>query len=433
MYIIINTSLMWEKIEHVLKIKEIRNNILIVLGLLVIFRFASHVPVPGVNVANLRDYLAGNQILGLLNVFSGGTMSNFSVIMLGVAPYITASIIFQLLAMIVPALEEITKEGESGQQRINMYTRYLTVPLAFLQSFGMIRLLQNSSRPILSDLTGFRMITIMFTITAGTMFLVWLGELISERKVGNGMSLLIFAGIVASLPATLRTAFVNYTSADLYTFVMFALITILTVVGVVFINEGQRNIPVNYAKQMRGNHVYGGASSHLPIRVNMAGVIPIIFAISLVLFPSMIAQFFVHARSAWLSTVAVKTINLFQDHLFYGITYFLLVFFFTYFYTAVIFHPQKVAENLQRQGGFVPGIRPGKETEKYLQMTVNRINLIGAVFLGLIAILPLLVQGASGSTAFRIGGTSLLIVVAVAIEAAKQIESQVTMHEYDRV
>jgi preprotein translocase subunit SecY len=424
---------MFEKIEQVWKIKDIRNNILFVIAMLVVFRLASHIPVPGVNVANLKNYLAGNQILGLLNVFSGGTMENFSVIMLGVAPYITASIIFQLLAMIVPALEEITKEGESGQQRINMYTRYLTVPLAFLQSFGMIRLLQNSSSPILSDLTTFRMITIMTTITAGTMFLVWLGELISEKKVGNGMSLLIFAGIVSSLPSILRTAFVNYTSADLYTFVMMAGVAILTVVGVVFINEGQRNIPVNYAKQMRGNHVYGGSSSHLPIRVNMSGVIPIIFAISLVLFPPMVAQFFVHARSAWLSTMAVKTIALFQDQLFYGVAYFLLVFFFTYFYTAVIFHPQKIAENLQRQGGFVPGIRPGKETEKYLGMTVNRINLIGATFLGLIAILPLLVEGASGSTSFKIGGTSLLIVVAVAIEAAKQIESQVTMHEYDRI
>ena len=354
---------MWEKFEKIWNTKEIRNNLLFVIAMLVVFRLASHVPVPGVNVANLRDYLAGNQILGLLNVFSGGTMSNFSVIMLGVAPYITASIIFQLLAMIVPYFEELSKEGESGQQKLNMYTRYATVPLAFLQSFGMIRLLNNSARPILTDLTTFRMVTIMFTITAGTMFLVWLGELISEKKVGNGMSLLIFAGIVASLPTTLRTAFVNYTDADLYTFIMFGLVALVTVVGVVFINEGQRNIPVNYAKQMRGNHTFGGSSSHLPIRVNMSGVIPIIFAISLVLFPPMIAQFFIHARSAWLASLATHTITFFNDKMYYGIMYFCLVFFFTYFYTAVIFHPQKVAENLQRQGGFVPGIRPGKETE----------------------------------------------------------------------
>ncbi len=424
---------MFEKLEKIWNTKEIRNKLLFVLAMLVVFRLASHIPVPGVNVANLRDYLAGNQILGLLNVFSGGTMSNFSVIMLGVGPYITASIIFQLLAMIVPYFEELAKEGESGQQKLNMYTRYLTVPLAFLQSFAMIRLLNSSAKPILTDLTSFRMVTIMFTITAGTMFLVWLGELISEKKVGNGMSLLIFAGIVASLPTTLQTAFVNYTSADLYTFVMFVLIALVTVVGVVFINEGQRNIPVNYAKQMRGNQSFGGSSSHLPIRVNMAGVIPIIFAISLVLFPPMVAQFFVNARSAWLASLATGTISFFNNQTYYGIMYFALVFFFTYFYTAVIFHPQKIAENLQRQGGFVPGIRPGKETEKYLQMIVNRINLIGALFLGLIAILPLLVEGASGSTSLKIGGTSLLIVVAVAIEIYKQIESQLTMHEYDRI
>lgn len=424
---------MWEKILKIWNTKDVRNNVLIVLGLLAVFRLVAHIPVPGVNTANLRDFLAGNQVLGLLNLFSGGTMENFSIIMLGVAPYITASIIFQLLAMIVPKLEEMSKEGESGQQRINMYTRWLTVPLAFLQSYGMIKLLNNSSRPVLSDLSPFNIVVIMLTITAGTMFLVWLGELISERKAGNGISLLIFAGIVSSLPTTLRNAAVNYTSADFYTLVSFLLIAIATVVGVVFISEGQRNIPVNYAKQVRGTHVYGGGNTHLPLRVNMAGVIPIIFAISLVMFPPMIAQFFVHAKAAWLVTVATKTIVLFQNQLFYGAIYFLLVFGFTYFYTAVIFHPQKIAENLQKQGGFVPGVRPGKETEKYLQGTMSRINLVGATFLGLIAILPLLVTQFSGSQSFRIGGTSLLIVVAVAIETAKQIEAQMTMHEYDRI
>jgi preprotein translocase subunit SecY len=424
---------MWEKILKVWNTKDVRNNILIVVGLLTVFRLVAHIPVPGVNTANLRDFLSGNQVLGLLNLFSGGTMENFSIIMLGVAPYITASIIFQLLAMIVPKLEEMSKEGESGQQRINMYTRWLTVPLAFLQSYGMIKLLNNSSRPVLSDLSPFNIVVIMLTITAGTMFLVWLGEIISERKVGNGVSLLIFAGIVSSLPTTLRNAAVNYTSADFYTLVMFAAIAVATIVGVVFISEGQRNIPVNYAKQVRGTHVYGGGNTHLPLRVNMAGVIPIIFAVSLVMFPPMIAQFFVHAKAAWLVTVATKTILLFQNQIFYGAIYFLLVFGFTYFYTAVIFHPQKIAENLQKQGGFVPGVRPGKETEKYLQGTMSRINLVGATFLGLIAILPLLVTQFSGSQSFQIGGTSLLIVVAVAIETAKQIEAQMTMHEYDRI
>lgn len=424
---------MWEKFQQIWKIREVRNNVLFVLALLVVFRLVATIPVPGVNTANLNNMLEGNQILGFMNLFSGGTLQNFSIVMLGVGPYITASIIFQLLAMIIPKLEEMTKEGESGQQKLNMYTRWLTVPLAFLQAYAMIKLLNNSTRPILTDLNAFKLVAIMMTVTAGTMFLVWIGELMTERKVGNGTSLLIFAGIVSSLPTTIRNAMVNYTSSDLYTMVFFVVIALLTVVGVVYINEGQRNIPVNYAKQVRGNHVYGGSTTHLPLRVNMSGVIPIIFAVSLVLFPSMIAQFFVNAKAVWLASFAAKTIALFQNQIFYGVAYFLLVFGFTYFYTAVIFHPQKIAENLQKQGGFIPGIRPGQETEKYLKTTMNRINLIGALFLGMIAILPLLIKGFTGSQSISIGGTSLLIVVAVAIETAKQIEAQVTMHEYDSI
>ncbi|OGH87502.1 MAG: preprotein translocase subunit SecY [Candidatus Magasanikbacteria bacterium RIFOXYC2_FULL_42_28] len=424
---------MWDKITQVWKIKDVRNNILFVLGMLTIFRLVAHIPIPGVNLENLRYFFESNQVLGMLNLFSGGTMENFSIVMLGVAPYITSSIIFQLLAMIVPKLEEMTKEGESGQQKINMYTRYLAVPLAFLQSFGMIKLLNNSSRPILGDISGFQIFIIMLTITAGTMFLVWIGELITEKKVGNGISLLIFAGIVSSIPTVLRNAFVNYTPSDFYTFVAFAAVVLATVVGVVFISEGQRNIPVNYAKQVRGNRVYGGSSTHLPLRVNMAGVIPIIFAISLVMFPPMVAQFFTGSASPWLAQLAVSTIQIFQNQTVYAVLYFLLVFGFTFFYTAVIFHPQKISENLQRQGGFIPGIRPGTETEAYLKSTMSRINLIGALFLGAIAILPLVVTGFSGSQVFQVGGTSMLIVVAVAIETAKQIEAQVTMHEYDRI
>ena len=424
---------MWDKLQQVWKIKDVRNKIIYVLGMLVLFRLVAHIPIPGVNLENLRQFLAGNQIFGLLDVFSGGTMSNFSIVMLGVGPYITSSIIFQLLAMIVPKLEELSKEGESGQQKINTYTRLLTVPLAFLQSYGMIKLLNSSALPIISDLSFFRLVTIMMTITAGTMFLMWIGELISEQKVGNGISLLIFAGIAAGLPGGVRNLLINYTSADFYTFVLFAGIAVLTVVGVVFINQGQRNIPVNYAKQMRGNRMQGGGATHLPLRVNMAGVIPIIFAISLVLFPSLIAQFFAQANTAWLASLAASTISLFQNQLFYGILYFLLVFGFTYFYTAVIFHPQKMAENLQKQGGFIPGIRPGTETEKYLGQTMNRINLTGALFLGLIAILPLLVQYFMGTQSLAIGGTSLLIAVSVAIETAKQVDAQIMMHAYDTI
>lgn len=424
---------MWEKLQQVWRIKDIRNKILYVLGMLVVFRLVAHIPIPGVNLQNLRQFLAGNQIFGMLDVFSGGTMKNFSIVMLGVGPYITSSIIFQLLAMIVPQLEELSKEGESGQQKINTYTRLLAVPLAFLQSYAMIKLLSSSSLPIITDLSFFRLVTIMTTITAGTMFLMWIGELISEQKVGNGISLLIFAGIAAGLPGGLRTLLINYDPSQFFTFVLFAGVAVLTVVSVVFINEGQRNIPVTYAKQVQGNRMHGGSSTHLPLRVNMSGVIPIIFAISLVLFPSLIAQFFVQAKTAWIANLATHTISLFQNQLFYGIVYFLLVFGFTYFYTAVIFHPQKMAENLQKQGGFIPGIRPGVETEKYLGQTMNRINLTGALFLGVIAILPLLVQYFMGTKSLAIGGTSLLIVVAVAIETAKQIGAQITMHAYDTI
>lgn len=425
---------MWDTFQKIWKIKDVRNNILAVIGLLVIFRVVAHIPVPGVDVVALRNFLSGQQMFQFLDVFAGGTVKNFSLIMLGVAPYITSSIIFQLLTMIVPKFEEMSKEGESGRQKINMYTRWLTVPLAFIQSYAMIKLLSSSARSILpANFTSFDMLIIMVSITAGTMFLVWLGELISERKVGNGISLLIFAGIVSSLPTSLGSMIANYNTGSFYTMLMFLVLTILTVVGVVFINEGQRQIPVNYAKQMHGNRTYGGSSTHLPLRVNMAGVIPIIFAISLVMMPSMMAQFFVNAKADWIKDAAYFIVSLFQNQAFYGAAYFLLVFGFTYFYTGVVFNPQKIAENLQKQGGFVPGIRPGKETEVYLQKTVNRINLVGASFLGLIAVLPLLLQVIIGSRSLSIGGTSLLIAVAVAIETYKQIDAQVTMHQYDHL
>ncbi|MEK7624780.1 MAG: preprotein translocase subunit SecY [Patescibacteria group bacterium] len=423
---------MWEKLTRIWNIKDVRNNVLVVIGLLVIVRLVAHIPIPGVDVVNLRNYLAGNQVLGLLNILSGGTMETFSIVMLAVGPYITASIIFQLLTMIVPSIEELSKEGESGQQKINMYTRWLTVPLALLQSYGMIRLLNSSAQKVLMDLTPFRVVTIMLTITAGTMFLVWIGEMISEKKVGNGISLIIFAGIISSIPNSLRTLALNYDPSQFYTYIMYIGVAVLTIVGVVFITEGQRNIPVSYAKQMRGNKVFGGSNTHLPFRVNMAGVIPIIFAVSIMLFPSMVSQFFVNANSSLVRQLATGTIGLFQNQIFYNVVYFLLIFGFTFFYTSVVFQPQKIAENLQKQGGFVPGIRPGTETEKYLGSTMNRINFFGATFLGVIAVMPLLAAGGAGAS-LRIGGTSLLIVVAVAIETAKQVESQLTMHEYDTI
>jgi preprotein translocase subunit SecY len=421
---------MFDKLNQIWKARDLRNNILFVLAMLVIFRLAAHIPVPGVNAVALKNLFASNQILGLMNLFSGGGMENFSIVMMGVAPYITSSIIFQLLGMIVPKIEEMQKE-ESGRQKINMWTRWATVPLAILQSYGMITLLRRGSAGILGEISMFDFGLMIVTITAGSIFLMWLGELISEKKIGNGISLLIFAGIVASLPQMVKQIIVTFDQTQLFMLIGFVLIAVITVIGVVIINEGQRNIPVQYARQIRGNRTFGGSSTHLPLRVNMAGVIPIIFAISLVLFPSMIAQFLIHAKTAWIANAATGTINLFNNQLFYGIIYFLLVVAFTYFYTEVIFHPSQIAENLQKQGGFIPGIRPGKNTSDYLAYTTHKIIFVGALFLGLIAILPLIMRYFTGVQAFSIGGTSLLIVVSVVIETVKQIESQMTMREYD--
>ena len=423
---------MFDKLEQIWKARDLRNNILFVLAMLIIFRLAAHIPVPGVNTIALKNLFASNQILGLLNLFSGGGMQNFSLVMMGVAPYITSSIIFQLLGMIAPSIEEMQKE-ESGRQKINMWTRWLTVPLAAFQAYGMITLLRRGSAGILGNISPFDFGVMIVTITAGSIFLMWLGELITEKNVGNGISLLIFAGIVSSLPVTVQRIFVTFDQTQLFMLIGFVIIALVTVVGVVVINEGQRNIPVQYARQVRGNRSFGGTSTHLPLRVNMAGVIPIIFAISVVLFPSMLAQFLIHAKTAWIANAAQGTIGLFNNQLFYGIIYFVLVFAFTYFYTEVIFHPAQIAENLQKQGGFIPGIRPGKNTSDYLSSTTHKIILVGALFLGLIAVLPLIMRYFTGINSLSVGGTNLLIVVSVVIETVKQIESQLTMREYDGI
>jgi len=421
---------MYDKLIQIWKAQDLRNSILFILGMLVIFRLAAHIPVPGVDVAALKDFFASNQILGLMNIFAGGGMTNFSIVMMGVGPYITSSIIFQLLAMIVPQLEEMNKE-ESGRQKVNKWTRWLTVPLAALEAYGMITLLRRSSHLILGDVSTFGLLTMIVTVSAGTIFLMWLGELMTEKKVGNGISLLIFAGIVSGLLQTAQQVIVTFDPTQLYVILGFIVIALITIVGVVIINEGQRNVPVQYARQIRGNRMFGGTATHLPLRVNMAGVIPIIFAISVVIFPPMIAQFFINARTTAIAHAAEWTINFFQNQLVYGILYFLLVFAFTYFYTEVIFHPTQIAENLQKQGGFIPGIRPGRHTSEYLANTTHKIIFVGALFLGIIAILPLILRYFTNIQSLTIGGTSLLIVVSVVIETVKQIESQLTMREYE--
>lgn len=424
---------MWGKLLLIWKSEDLRKSILKVLGLLIVFRIAAHIPMPGVDVTGLKDFFSSNAILGLANIFSGGTLESFSIAALGVGPYITASIIFQLLGMIVPKIEEIQKDGEAGQKKINQWTRILTVPLAFLQAYGMIALLRQSAG-LLGDLDAPRLLLTMTIMTAGSIFLMWLGEIITEEKVGNGISIMIFAAIIAAVPTQLQQAILTYDSTQLFTYLAFAVITLITVAGVVILTEGQRNIPVNYAKHMRGGTMTGGVTSHLPLRVSLAGVIPIIFAISLILFPPMIAQFFVNAKSQFVANAANWTIAIFQDQLFYGISYFVLVFFFTFFYTAIVFKPDQIAENLQKQGGYVPGIRPGNPTADYLGYVMNRIVLVGALGIGFIAILPIIVQQfLTGSHTLVVGGASLLIIVAVVLEIVRQVESRITMREYEDI
>ncbi len=422
---------MWEKIRQIWYVKELRKKILFVLAMLVIFRIAAHIPIPGVNVENLKDLFQSNQLLGLLNLFSGGGMENFSVVMLGVAPYITSSIIFQLLQMVIPKLEEMQKEGESGRAKINQYTRIATVPLAILSGYGMITFLRQSGQGIVDEMSLFQLITTILTITAGTIFLMWLGELITEKKIGNGISFLIFAGIIASVPTQIQQTIATFDATKLGGLIAFAIIGVMTVAGIVIITEGKRNIPVSYAKRIRGMRMYGGVDTHLPLKVNQAGVIPIIFAISIVLFPPMIAQFFVGSQVGWLATGAAWVVTIFQNQFFYAVLYFTFVVAFTYFYTAVIFHPTQISENLQKQGGFVPGIRPGRPTSDFLSYVSNRIILGGALFLGVIAILPNIIQASTNITTLVIGGTSLLIIVSVVIDVVKQVESQLVMRNYE--
>lgn len=421
------------KITLIWKTKSLRNKILIVLFLLLLTRVLAHVPIPGIDSSALKSFFQQSQFFSLLDIFSGGGLTNFSIAMLGVGPYITASIIMQLLTIIIPSLSELQKEsGEAGRVKINQYTRYLTIPLAALQAFGTIRLLQSQGGAnILGVFTPFQWFLTLLSVVCGTMLVVWIGEIITEHGIGNGVSLVIFAGIVARIPASLRSLVDLYDPSKLPTILGFLAVGLIVVAAVVLVTEAQRNIPISYAKRVRGDKQFGGVDTHLPLRLNQAGVIPIIFAISVMLFPAMIAQFFVNAKSALLANYAQKTIALFNSQgWFYGVLYFVLVVVFTYFYTAVVFNPQEVAENVQRNGGFIPGLRPGQQTADYLYKVLNRITLPGSIFLGLIAVLPFIVQKYTGAQALTFGGTGLLIVVAVVIETIKQIEAQLTMHDY---
>ncbi len=417
-------------IINAFKIPDLRRKILFTVAIFVVFRIFAHVPIPGVDLVALRRLFTQNQLLGLLDIFSGGTLANFSVMALGLNPYINATIILQLLQIVFPKLEELAKEGEYGRQKINQYSRFLTVPLALLQAIGMYALLRNQQ--IIGNLSPQLLIGLVTTMIAGTILLMWLGELISENGIGNGISMLIFAGIVGRFPIALGQT-VSVTSAENVTnIIVFSLMAVVVIAGIVVVNEGTRQISVAYAKRIRGGKMYGGGSTHLPLRVNQAGVIPIIFAISLILLPSMFASFLEQAPNQTVSTIARTVANLFNPSgLVYNLTYFILVIGFTYFYTAVTFNPQKIASEIQKYGGFIPGIRPGTPTANYLNYILTRITLAGAIFLGLIAVLPSLARGTTGITTLMLGGTGILIVVSVILETTKQLESMLVMRSYD--
>ena len=420
----------FQKLKLIFKDPDLRKKILFVLAMLAVFRLGAAIPIPGVDPIKLHGFLEGNQFFGLLNIFSGGALSNLSIVMLGVGPYITATIIMQLLTMIIPRLKEIyQEEGEIGRKKFNQYSRFLTVPLAMMQGYALLMLLEKQG--VLGNLSYFDRITNMTIVMAGSVLLMWIGELISEYGIGNGVSLMIFAGIVAAIPSAVQQALFTFDSSQIPMFLGFLIAGFLIVAGVVVITEGERPVPISYAKRIRGMRVYGGVSTYLPLRVNQAGVIPIIFALSILLFPQMIANFLGGVQNPFVQSASRAVVALMNNPWIYASLYFGLVFLFTYFYTAVTFDPEAISSNLQKSGAFIPGIRPGRPTAEYLAKTLTRITLVGAVFLGLIAVLPLAMRAITGLVSLTIGGTALLIVVSVVLETVKQIQAQVVMREYE--
>ncbi|MDB5178370.1 MAG: preprotein translocase subunit SecY, preprotein translocase subunit SecY [Patescibacteria group bacterium] len=431
-------------LKQVYRSPDLRRRVLTVLGLLIAFRFLAHVPVPVPDNAALANFLKtifnSNKVLGFADVFSGGALANFSIIMMGVGPYINASIIVQLLTQVIPKLEALSKEGEQGRRKLNQYTRMLTLPLAIVESFGMVFLIQQTSQRVANtDLIGhpnlFQWLLMISTITAGTMLLMWIGEIITEKGIGNGISLIIFCGIISGLPAS-AGQFASLASGDagkIITLIAFLAGTLGVIAFVVLLNEGARNIPVSYAKRARGSRIYAGIDTHLPLRVITAGVIPIIFALAFLSVPGLLGQVLQHAKTAWVSHFAQNlTVWFSPSGWIYAVSYFVLVVAFTYFYTSVVFNAKDIAENLQKQGGFIPGIRPGNQTALYLRRVINRITLAGAVGLGIIAVLPFIAEGFTKSQILTFGGTSLLIVVSVAIETLKQLEAQAITTSYEQ-
>lgn len=436
---------MLQAVQNAFRLPDLRYKILFTLGILTIYRFAAHIPVPGIDRVALEQFFQSSAISQFYNLLSGGALANFSILAMGVYPYITASIIFQLLTPLVPALEELSKEGEQGRKRLDQYTYWLTVPLAFLQGLGQVAIMQQAQ--VFSDF-GFNLASIatLMSLTAGTMFAIWLGELITERGIGNGLSIIIFGGILAGAPASI--AQLTTGEQGLLQLVLFLLIMVVTVFAIVLIQQGERRIPVKYKRQVRGRRQVGGQSNYIPLRVNASGMIPIILAQSILLFPSLIAGYLVPAvdpANTTLFNAVVAVRDFFSPtSAFYWIAYFIMVVGFTYFYTDIIFRQQNVAESLRRQGGVIEGYREGKPTKDYLQRVMMRITLVGALFLGVLAILAWLVSlplGAFGipldlssgdNGSFIISSVGLLIVVGVVLDTMRQLEAQLTMRHYEK-
>lgn len=423
-----------QKLAMAFKDPILRKRIGFTVAALVVFRLLAAIPIPGVDPANLAKLLSSSQFFGFLNIFSGGGLSNLSIVMLGVGPFITASIIVQLLTMMFPKWKALMhEEGQAGRMKLSQYSRLLGAPLAVVQALGFLILLENQN--VLPHLGTSALVINIIVVSAGSILLMWVGELISEFGIGNGVSLIIFAGIVSSLPTSLVQNYqklMTSGASDLSFYLAVLVVAVLAVAAVVYVTEAERSVPVTYAKQVRGNKVYGGASTYLPLRLNQAGVIPIIFALSILLFPQIISNFLSHASNVTVAAYASWFTVFFNNQWVYGGFYFLLVVAFTYFYTAVTFDPTMISQNLQQGGAFIPGIRPGDHTRDYLANIVTRITLVGALFLGIIAILPLVIQGFSpdSTRSFAVGGTALLIVVSVVLDLLKKIDAQIAMREY---
>jgi preprotein translocase subunit SecY len=421
---------MFKNLLALLRTPDLRKKVFIILLLLVVFRIMATIPLPNVDRAQLEVFLTSNQIFGLFNVFTGGAFKNISIALLGVGPFITASIIMQLLTMVFPALKEMLSEGTDKERaKFMQYSRLLTIPLAALQGYGFLSLL--SKQGVIVFANPIDLLRDIIIVTTASVFLMWIGELITEQKLGNGISLIIFTGIVIGFPRQIMQTVISTDPTGISNMIAFFAIALLMVVGVVFISRGERRIPVSYAKQVRGTKIYGGASTYLPLKINQAGVIPIIFALSILMFPQMISQFLASSQSPFMLKMALFLQGFNQQSLIYLACYFGLVVLFTFFYTTITFNPETIAENLQKRGGFVPGYRPGKTTSQYLVNTSHKVTFFGAMFLGMIAILPIIMQQATGVTTFAIGGTSILIMVSVAIETMDTIEAQLIMREYE--